>query len=159
MIVEDGTGIENANSYVSVNDALDILETFGMVDSGSTLKDSSLVRASYFLDSKLIPKGRLLNKEQGLLWPRTPFKDNQNRDVEGIPVSVKRVVSFIANEIEQGNDIFDKSPGLRSQTFGDASETYSGVYSEDAKINTWIKDLMVLGYGSSGASTVTITRA
>ena len=153
MIVEDGTGVVDANSYLTEAEASDILAEIGFTGNPS---EQDLIQASYYLDSKFTPSSRLLNKDQGLLFPRQPFTDYQGREVEGIPKLVKRVVALIA-VAEQ--ELFNPSPAIRQQSFGDTSVSYAGPFSEDQKIDSYIAVLATAGYGSNSANTINIIRA
>lgn len=153
MIVEDGTGVEDANSYLSEQEAQEILSDIGFQ---GTPTEQDLIQASFYLDAQFNPISKLLNPDQGLLWPREPFTDNQGREVVGVPKAVKRVVALIAIE---DSDLFDPSPSIRQQSFGDTSVSYAGAFSEDSKVNSYIAMLSTLGYGSTSTSTVNIIRA
>lgn len=102
FLVEDGTGLEGANSYDSVADFKTYHE-----DRGNNLKDPSdvdfpddaiqqaLIRASDYLDKRFAARYRGFRekKNQGLEWPRLSAFDNSDylySDVQRIPVNLKR---------------------------------------------------------------------
>lgn len=74
IIVEDGTGVENANTYLSIEEFQDIADMLGYSYSEFTTDAimQKLIRSSIILDSTYrygFPGTRLKN-EQGLEWPR-----------------------------------------------------------------------------------------
>ena len=72
LIVEDGSIVENANTYVSLADARAILESRGLVLSGNDTTDTAaLLRAMDWLESKRgLYAGMKVEMDQPLQWPR-----------------------------------------------------------------------------------------
>jgi hypothetical protein len=102
FMVEDGTGVANATSYVSVEDADDIL-SMNIHASGSwealTLdkKQKLLSWASRYLDERTRWFGRRAETESSLRWPRTGITDR-----DGNPISdtiVPRQLKIAAAEM------------------------------------------------------------
>jgi hypothetical protein len=100
MVLEDGTGIEAANSYVSEDD----LDTY-CDDRATTLADgdaeAALVRATASLDARYrsrYPGYRTSGRSQGLDWPRTSAYDGEGNAIasDEIPVEVKNAVCELA---------------------------------------------------------------
>ncbi len=99
LIVEDGTGLENAESYESVTNADSYAAAFGRTDwsnlSGATQKEVRLRLATQFIDTMFIAKGGALSLDQALMFPRegrylgTTF-------VTGVPKAVRRACSELA---------------------------------------------------------------
>lgn len=80
FLVEDGTGLPDATSYVSVADADDILsvnphiaEDWGALSE--TEKEQLLSWASRYLDMKAIWKGERAVETSALRWPRSGVVD------------------------------------------------------------------------------------
>lgn len=103
LVLEDGTGISGANSYVSVAEADDILSVNSVQYATwtaltSTEKDTLLVWASDYLDSHVDWNGYKQVETSGLRWPR-----NCVYDVDGIlvaddivPLRVKQATAQLA---------------------------------------------------------------
>jgi len=96
MIVEDGTGLETANSYVSVVDC----DTYHL-DRGNTawtgdsaVKEAALIKAAQFIDGRYLNKwkGIPLTSVQSLCWPRENIYDERDVEIEGIPNRLKYAV-------------------------------------------------------------------
>jgi len=155
FIVEDGTGVPDSNSYLSVSEAETILTDLGY-DTFPT--ESDLVNASLYVDMYIDPASFMLTEDQGLLWPRVKFTDNQGREVEGIPKALKRTVAVIAAEFIE-EDLFDVEPAVMSEDYGDSSVEFAAPQTKPGKVVTQLNYLKVLGYGSSNTASVRLIRA
>ena len=74
IIVEDGTGLPNAESYVSVSDATAYLTAMGDAEFASAPLDdqeAALRRATQYLDTRYTFIGAPLTDTQALQWPRS----------------------------------------------------------------------------------------
>ncbi len=84
IVVEDGTGLANADSYSSVADADTYLASIGDPGSWSTqtvtAKEQALVRATQWLDNTYRTewKGRRKLQTQALAWPRVEVYDEDD---------------------------------------------------------------------------------
>lgn len=156
FIVEDGTGVPDSISYVSVAEAESILLDLGYDDFPS---ETELVKASLYVDMSLDPASFILTEDQGLLWPRKPFTDNQGRNVEGVPFALKRAVSVIAASFME-EDLFDVEPSVTSESYGNSSVQFSGPASQvPTSVTKQLSFLKSLGYGSSKVYSVRIIRS
>lgn len=73
LIVEDGTGLATANSYVSLAEANTYFSVRNLLWTGSdSVKEMALVQASEYITARWEPvlKGRRLSIEQSLAFPR-----------------------------------------------------------------------------------------
>lgn len=111
LIVENGTGMANAESYVSVADATVILQSFPEDVDWEVLetseKEARLKMATQYIDIRYRFYGIPLNPTvQALQWPRTKNYNNLNTVfVAGvIPVQLKKATSIIAGKKEIGYD-------------------------------------------------------
>lgn len=101
LIVEDGTGLNNANSYVSVIEA-DSYAAMGQYANWEQLsnsrKEQLLNSATMYVDSIWGDKfkGHPLTIEQSLEFPRSNCFDRYGRKFEGVPTALKRAVSLYA---------------------------------------------------------------
>ena len=101
FVVEDGTGLSGATSYVDVEEADSYIATrpdsSWSACSGLVAKRAALMYATDWLDGRYRWKGRVFNEEQALQFPRygIPFFegrrliDESNPDVYPIPDKIK----------------------------------------------------------------------
>lgn len=80
ILVEDGDGIEGANSYASESDLGTYTDDRGITLAGGDA-EAALIRASTFIDARygeLFPGYRKSGRSQGLQWPRAAAYDVGN---------------------------------------------------------------------------------
>ena len=74
LVVEDGSGLTNANSYISVADATSYFDghlySSEWDDASNTQRETALVMASRLLDEWIDWSGARATENQGLRWPR-----------------------------------------------------------------------------------------
>jgi len=90
IVIEDGTGLADAVSYVSSADA-DIYHAArgNSTWTGTTAaKEAALVRATQALDGRYRWPGVLYSDTQALDWPRTDAYDVDGNEIEGVPQGV-----------------------------------------------------------------------
>jgi hypothetical protein len=93
LIIEDGTGVAGADSYVTVAEC----EAFAVKYYGASLagspanKEAALRRAALFMDSLPWKGHRTFGRNQGLAWPRKDVTDGEGQEIsEGeIPEEIK----------------------------------------------------------------------
>lgn len=103
LIIEDGTGITGANSYIDASYAASYFELQGsdLWCSNSNKRNLALVQASIFLDLRYSARfcGLPLVSTQGLLFPRL-----YNGVSTGLPKTIKNACAHLALQfMEQGN--------------------------------------------------------
>jgi hypothetical protein len=121
MIIEDGTGVANANSYItrSAADAyfVEHPRSASWAALATTARDAYLVHATRMLDSAVTWKGQRADVQQSLEWPRVGVVvDNTDWPEDVIPADVKNAVCELA--------INNATSGLR-----DADTGYEGIAS------------------------------
>ncbi len=94
IIVEDGTGLENANSYISVADADSYFlnrNNSEWAAKSAEEKEAGLLYATTYLDSNFIWIGNIKDESQALGWPRRNAYDHEGRLISGdtVPTKVK----------------------------------------------------------------------
>lgn len=103
LIVEDGNGLVNANSYATVAQVSERAAWFG--NTHWDLKEEitqhhALIIATRYVDTLYgdLYRGELLTNEQALLWPRTEFQDRRGRtrDQGTVPVELVDAVAVLA---------------------------------------------------------------
>lgn len=125
IIVEDGTGLKDAVSYVSVAFADDYFlmrgnQTWATLDSDK--KAQYLVLASDYVSIRFRYKGKTLNAEQALQFPR--------KDI-GLPINVMKATCEYAIRAIDGNlapDLIRDDSGLqytsKKEVIGPIEESY-----------------------------------
>ena len=115
MIVEDGSNVLNANSYLSVEYADEYFALYGQLDwTGEiTDKEQALIIATRAIDllyRDQFMSYKLVDSKNELAFPRYAFYDNlyiyhSNKD---IPKSLKDATAEIALMVLSGIDVFPK---------------------------------------------------
>jgi len=171
LVVEDGTIVADADSYVALADATAYHAALG--NSGWTgtdeVKEQALRKATMFVDNRYGArfKGTRVEKTQSLAWPRSDVADVDGFDVDDdeIPAALKKAVMEAALRVVQGTDL---SPDL--ERGGDIKRTASAVgpisteveYMDGASRTTtftMIEDLLRPVLNTSSGSTKFIERA
>lgn len=165
FLVETGQGIENANSYASVEAADDYALFWDYpewIELDTEVKERWLILASSYMDSYLSYPSRILNSKQGLLYPRKPFISVQGRQIEGLPESIEEAASRIAFLLNDGLEPTRKTKLLKAQSYGSSSETYLGAWSEQSdnqlRLNDILAKLSALGLGGKSVKQVAVVR-
>lgn len=114
MIVEDGSIVAGANSYISFTDATAYHTSYGNDwTSDTAVGELALIQATRALD--LIYGSDYLSElrsdSQNLLFPRYAFYDNNRRRVESteIPQRLKDAVCEMAAIIVSGGDVLPET--------------------------------------------------
>lgn len=159
LIIEDGSIVDSANSYITVaeyNDWADV--RFGVeresapVDLVST--ERLIFRAmDYFEKQKF--QGERVSSAQPLAWPRVNVVfDRENIPSLPIPQDVKRALFEITYAEEQGNgELNPLERRVTSEKVGNIAVTYSE-NSSSRKINVSVSQAMrkLLGFNSQSLS-------
>lgn len=129
LIVEDGTIVADANSYIDVDYFRDYFnlrnETF---DNSDTELESFIVRATQYIDNNFKYKGIVEDVEQDLTFPRINLYTRDGILVEGIPKKVKKAVCEATKLLVNGTDLFtsyESGAESKSVTVGPIKESYS----------------------------------
>ena len=102
LVVEDGSGLANAESYISVGDADTYHTAFGNTGwSGDTAtKEVALRNATQYIDSTYLKrwKGTKNKSTQALMWPRYGVVTIDGWPITGteIPLALKRATAEAA---------------------------------------------------------------
>lgn len=98
IIVEDGSGVANANSYTSLSDADVYFGTrlFSDVWASSTesTKQIALIQSARTLDSYMVWFGLKADSSQAMQWPRVRVYEQRNGSDEPV-----ELVDVVPNEI------------------------------------------------------------
>lgn len=114
FVVEDGTGVTDATTYVSLIEANDYLSVKGNFDEWDALddavKEARLMWATRLLDQRATYNGHKYG-EGPLRWPRTGVKDCDNIAIsyDSIPGALKDATIEVAYHLAV-NDIDPSAP-------------------------------------------------
>ena len=87
IIVEDGTGLTTAETFVSVADA----DAYHLAMNNATwtgaeaVKESALRRAAQYIDTRYRYKGERKNLNQALEWPRAFYESDGRAESWPVP--------------------------------------------------------------------------
>ena len=146
MIVEDGTGLPNADSYVSVEFADSYFSARGVsgwVALTQSKKEQYLICATDFIDNIYQWHGKKLTTEQSLRFPRTNIKDYEGNDIVGIPTCLKQAVCDAAQLSSNGTELFqtkNENGDVVSETITTLSFTYSKSDKSEKTASTTLYD-------------------
>jgi len=130
LIVEEGTGKSDANSYASEVQFVALMTNMGkttVAEADSDQIEAALVKATQYMSQKyrLLWKGSRVHVTQSLNWPRRgvdvpDFFDPFFRDLSNVPISFQETL-FIAENVVPGEVVV--------ATILIAAETFSGALS------------------------------
>lgn len=170
LVVERGTGRNNANSYIDTADVGEYLPS-AMYKKFSELSADEqidcIVTASLFIDYAFNWKGQQKTLEQGLNWPRVnAFFQGHNVPDDFIPLQIKKASAMAVSLILKfGLSVFQKTneAQVKKEKLGQLETEYfetikkSGLYnSEYSDINNILRGLFI--EPSNGVSTAEVLR-
>ena len=123
LIVEDGTGLANANAYASYADFLAHWADRGTAPAGTQdAVEKALVRGADYIDIRYCFVGSKLTDAQGLEWPRAcayrarPAYDAHCVPIEGVPPEVVQANIELAQRALVGELAPDPAVDASGQT-------------------------------------------
>lgn len=101
--VEDGTGVADANSYVTIAEAaahFQDLNDEDWADADLKPRQAALIKATQYLEATYTWVGTKKTKAQALGWPRSGAEDKDGFSIDStiVPQKVKDAVFFLAKE-------------------------------------------------------------
>lgn len=137
LIVEDGTGLANADAYVSLDDCVAYATARGLTfpSSPADAAEQAIIRATSAIDAMYrsrFPGQRLNGRAQALEWPRKNAYDAAGETVESDAVPVEIVSATCEAAIRElatpGSMMPDleRGGGIRSLKAGSVAIEYSG---------------------------------
>lgn len=129
LTVEDGTGLESAESYISVAELTAYWSARGVtLSDGDTALENACRKAFDYLNSKWRFKGARLTADQAGEFPRSDLLDWSYFAVEGIPKRLKNAACELASRAltEDLSPDNDKTGTIKSESVGPISVTYGG---------------------------------
>lgn len=158
LIVEDGSGLANAESYVSVSDCASYASAraLSFSDMDDDAAEAALRRATTWLDGRYrgsFPGRRKNGRMQGLEWPRSDAWDNacppEPIADDEIPVEIVNACceAAVREMVAPGSLSPDVTPGKikKSAKVGDITVEYAvgaGTTYEQRPISTVIDDIL-----------------
>jgi hypothetical protein len=173
LIVEDGTGLANAESYISVVNCDALLVQWGRSSTAwlaltEAEKEGLLRNSTMFIDSEYAGRwsGCVLNNTQSLSWPRQNAEKRNGQSIpsDEVPDEVEKACAFIAVETITNGVYYDEDNGARiaseSVGLGSGALTESKSYQggKDSSYSSKSADL-VLKPLLSGSPGRTVYRA
>ena len=124
LIVENGTIVSNADSYVTRAEAIAFAANRGVTLADSTATDAMLIKAADYLESFAGRfKGSPVERDQPLAWPRYgAVIEGFTWSSDEIPRQVIAAQLAVLLEINAGDDPFNPTPTVGPIT----EETVSG---------------------------------
>lgn len=136
LIVEDGTIVENANSYITLAYYKQYWADRGETLSGKTDEEliSSIIKATQYIDNEYYFKGIKSNSTQELAFPRSCLYDRDMILVTGIPSNLKKANCEASLIILTGTNVFNSSEiGVNSKSIKVGPITTDYSYSSNYK--------------------------
>lgn len=156
LIVEDGTGLSNAESYISVTDADTYIAAYRGANAtwdGASVTDKEVAarQATQYLDGTARWKGVKEFSTQALDWPRSFAYDENNIAFDGIPTKLEQATAEVMFLIVTGETITE-TVTRQNQTIREKVDVIEVEYAEGATIQPiypiitrLISDLVISG--------------
>jgi hypothetical protein len=166
LIVEDGSNVAGAESYVSVADATAYHAARGNAAwaalASDTIREQALRRATDYMVQVYRQRwaGDRQHDDQALDWPRTSVPD---RDRGGwialnlVPAEVVRACAEMGLRASAGDLYADQEQGVTRETVGPITVEYD-ITTPQAKRYSAV-DALLAPYLAKGANSVTVVRS
>lgn len=156
LIVEDGTGMADAEAYLSVSDFKGYCDKRGMDYSAYTddVIEQKLRIASGYIDTVKRYKGQRLLVEQSLEFPRASLTDWGGLPVTGVPGRVKQACAELAYkafaenlyvDLERGGMVTSQSVGPLSVSYSDKAPAGKSFMVAMKLLEPYTRDSLVIG--------------
>lgn len=154
-IVEDGSCVPNANSYLTLEEANQYQANKNRSDwlaLSDIEKQASLIKATQYVDELFTWKGRRKYESQNLAFPRVRIRDLDGFEVKGIPRRLKDAICEAAfYGFSSSSELFvthDTNGAIKKQKvdvieveyFSDEDKTLDAI-SQYASLNSLLKGL------------------
>lgn len=149
IIVEDGTGLSNANAYSSMDDSDTYHESVGhsawIDDSQSDLSVQAKIRGAAYIDRKYStqwPGTKVNGRSQSMAWPRTNAYDYYGEEIDSESVPREIITAAYEAEWREFQDPGSLSPDVIAaqqvieERVGSIAVRYSDTSSTSATIPT-----------------------
>lgn len=150
LVLEDGTGLADANSYGSFAGYVAYWTERGAAPTETQADiEEALIRATDFLDIRYCFVGSKLTDAQALQWPRAyayrarPAHDAHCVPVEGVPLEVQRATFELAKRALAGELAPDPTVSTTGQTVTMSRDKVGPLETERQFVaagpSTWVK--------------------
>lgn len=151
LIVEDGTGLPDADSAVSLAEFNIYCEKRGyadLLDKDDDEKEAAARTATEYADTYRRFKGRTISGDQALQFPREGLTDWSGHPVEGLPRKFKEAVCFLMVQVLNGEALYEVlDREIASESVGPISTSYVAGASRhreftavDRLLCQWVRD-------------------
>lgn len=144
LIVENGTGLTDADAYVTVAEFKDYCDKRGLAYGAATDGEiEQKVRlGTDYVDTINRYKGSRRRPEQSLQFPRANLYDWGGEEVIGLPLKVKQACAELAFRALSGElyEDLDRGGMVQSESVGEISVTYA----EGAPRGRWFTAAMAM---------------
>ncbi len=138
LIIEDGTGKPDAESYASAEELALYAVKFGTVIPVGALEQEALLRRAALVMDGMTWKGRKSNSEQALSWPRRGvLLDHEIKPNNYLPARIQYGQMALAAEIYQDDiDPVEKRKGavLLDRVEGAVTRQYAAIPSTSNRL-------------------------
>lgn len=139
LVVEDGTGLSNAESYISVADAETRLGNLGdttFAALSTAAKEQALRKATIYMEGAFRSrwKGTRLLRAQALSWPRHGATvDGYNLDSDMVPTEVANACADYALKASTSELLADQERAVVREKVGSLETEYSEFSSQSKR--------------------------
>lgn len=164
LVVEDGTGVSNANAYAAIAtvDAYATARALTAWTGADAVKEAAIKEATVYLDTSYAWKGAIESETQALAWPREGVVDREGREVTGLPQRVIDACCELAVMKITAALVTSRSEAeVQSMTAGSVSITYArGNRVSEGERFAWVDRLLTgLHSGRAGGVNIGISKS
>ena len=112
IVVEDGTVVTGANSYVTMAEYISYAADQNVTVTDTQTYQTQIIKAAQFIDGlEAVLKGDTTSKTQPMAYPRDNLSDidGWSWDNDEIPTQVKQAQMSLAIDINSGEDLWNLS--------------------------------------------------
>jgi hypothetical protein len=164
LIVEDGTGLADADSYLSLAALKTGLDRRGYSYAGFSDTDLEvrLRAATNYVDARYRYKGDRMTADQALEFPRANLVDWSGYTIAGVPQRVKNAVVELAYaalsdtlmpNLDRGGRVVSESVGPISTTYAQDAPAGTVFMLAEGMLKPYIRDASVKGPPRFGGGT------
>lgn len=143
FVVEDGTGLPNANSYCDLDYALEYCVSKGYTNWLTLTEDMQkiyIIRGTEFVDNFYNWKGRRGSQSQSMAFPRLDLFDEDHYEVRGVPDKLKKacIEAAFLNSSSGSDTLFttkDENGAIKRQKVDSLEVEYFSNQQNETNIN------------------------
>lgn len=160
LVIEDGSGVADAEAYISVADADAYFAARGnaawaALDTAG--KEQALRRGADYLETAYAWRGQRATTTQALSWPRScVVVDGVEVPSDAVPQAIQRANAELAVRASAGDLAADESAQVKQETVGPITVVYADGARQNARYVA--VDAMVAAYVRGGGQ-IAVVRA